>query len=142
MKHRVIFICTGNSCRSQIAEGLLRKEADDRFDIFSAGSDPSRLHPAAISVMEEWGIDISHQKSESIDNFIDNNFDIIITVCDNAKQSCPVFSNEKIRLHWSIKDPFHGWSDYQECLPPYRIARDELKKRIDEFLSSENIDSL
>jgi len=142
MKHRVIFICTGNSCRSQIAEGLLRKEADDRFDIFSAGSDPSRLHPAAISVMEEWGIDISHQKSESIDNFIDNNFDIIITVCDNANQSCPVFPNEKIRLHWSIKDPFHGWSDYQECLPPYRIARDELKKRIDEFLSSENIDSL
>ena len=142
MKHRVIFICTGNSCRSQIAEGLLRKEADERFDIFSAGSDPSRLHPAAISVMEEWGIDISHQKSESIDNFIDNSFDIIITVCDNANQSCPVFPNEKIRLHWSIKDPFHGWSDYQECLPPYRIARDELKKRIDEFLSSENIDSL
>ena len=142
MKHRVIFICTGNSCRSQIAEGLLRKEADDRFDIFSAGSDPSRLHPAAISVMEEWGIDISHQKSESIDNFIDNNFDIIITVCDNANQSCPVFPNEKIRLHWSIKDPFHGWSDNQEGLQPYRIARDELKKRIDEFLSSENIDSL
>ena len=142
MKHRVIFICTGNSCRSQIAEGLLRKDADDRFDIFSAGSDPSRLHPAAISVMEEWGIDISHQKSESIGNFIDNNFDIIITVCDNANQSCPVFPNEKIRLHWSIKDPFHGWSDNQEDLPPYRIARDELKKRIDEFLSSENIDSL
>ena len=142
MKHRVIFICTGNSCRSQIAEGLLRKDAEDRFDIFSAGSDPSRLHPAAISVMEEWGIDISHQKSESIGNFIDNNFDIIITVCDNANQSCPVFPNEKIRLHWSIKDPFHGWSDNQEDLPPYRIARDELKKRIDEFLSSENIDSL
>ena len=142
MKHRVIFICTGNSCRSQIAEGLLRKDADDRFDIFSAGSDPSRLHPAAISVMEEWGIDISHQKSESIDNFIDNNFDIIITVCDNANQSCPIFPNEKIRLHWSIKDPFHGWSDNQEGLQPYRIARDELKKRIDDFLSSENIDSL
>ena len=140
MKQRAIFICTGNSCRSQIAEGLLRKEAGDRFDIFSAGSPPSRVHPAAISVMEEWGIDISHQKSESIDNFIDNNFDIIITVCDNANQSCPVFPNEKIRLHWSIKDPFHGWSDYQECLPPYRIARDELKKRIDEFLSSEEID--
>ena len=142
MKHRVIFICTGNSCRSQIAEGLLRKDAEDRFDIFSAGSDPSRLHPAAISVMEEWGIDISHQKSESIDNFIDNYFDIIITVCDNANQTCPVSQNEKIRLHWSIKDPFHGWSDNQEDLPPYRIARDELKKRIDEFLSSENIDSL
>ena len=87
MKQRAIFICTGNSCRSQIAEGLLRKEAGDRFDIFSAGSHPSRVHPAAISVMEEWGIDISHQKSESIDNFIDNNFDIIITVCDNANQS-------------------------------------------------------
>ena len=140
MKQRAIFICTGNSCRSQIAEGLLRKEAGDRFDIFSAGSHPSRLNPAAISVMEEWGIDISHQKSESIDNFIDNNFDIIITVCDNANQSCPVFPNEKIRLHWSIKDPFHGWSYNTEDLQPYRVARNDLKNRIDEFLSSEEID--
>ena len=142
MKHRVIFICTGNSCRSQIAEGLLRKKAGDRFDIFSAGSHPSRVHPAAISVMEEWGIDISHQKSESIDNFIDNNFDIIITVCDNANQSCPVFPNEKIRIHWSIKDPFHGWSNNTEDLRPYRVARNDLKNRIDEFLSSEEIDLL
>ena len=140
MKQRAIFICTGNSCRSQIAEGLLRKEAGDRFDIFSAGSHPSRLNPAAISVMEEWGIDISHQKSESIDNFIDNNFDIIITVCDNANQSCPVFPNEKIRLHWSIKDPFHRWSNNTEDLQPYRVARNDLKNRIDEFLSSEEID--
>ena len=140
MKQRAIFISTGNSCRSQIAEGLLRKEAGDRFDIFSAGSHPSRLNPAAISVMEEWGIDISHQKSESIDNFIDNNFDIIITVCDNVNQSCPVFPNEKIRFHWSIKDPFHGWSNNTEDLQPYRVARNDLKNRIDEFLSSEEID--
>ena len=142
MKHRIIFICTGNSCRSQIAEGLLQKEAGNKFDIFSAGSHPSRLHPAAISVMKEWGIDISHQKSESIANFIDKNIDTIITLCNNANESCPVFPNEKIRLHWNIKDPFHGWGNEQEDLPPYRIARDELKKRIDKFLSSKNIDSL
>ena len=104
MKHRILFICTGNSCRSQIAEGLLQKEAGNKFDIFSAGSHPSRLHPAAISVMEEWGIDISHQKSESIANFIDKNIDTIITVCDNANESCPVFPNEKNRLHWNIKE--------------------------------------
>ena len=142
MKHKIIFICTGNSCRSQIAEGILKNEASDRFNVFSAGSDPSRLHPASVSVMQEWGIDISHHKSESINNYIDKNIDIIITVCDNANQSCPNFPGEKFRLHWNIKDPFHGWSNNQEDLPPYRLARDELKKRIDKLLSSKNIELL
>jgi arsenate reductase len=142
MKHSVLFICTGNSCRSQIAEGILQNEAGNEMDIFSAGSHPSRLHPAAISVMEEWGIDISHQKSESINNYINKDINIIITVCDNANQSCPVFPNGKIRRHWSVKDPFNGWGNNQEDLQPYRDARDQLKKRIDEFLLSENIDSL
>ena len=142
MKHKVIFICTGNSCRSQIAEGILKNEASERFSVFSAGSHPSRLHPASVSVMQEWGIDISHHKSESINNYIDKNIDIIITVCDNANQSCPTFPGEKIRLHWSIKDPFHGWGNNQGDLHPYRFTRDELKNKIDKFLSSKDIESL
>ena len=142
MKQKIIFICTGNSCRSQIAEGILKNEASERFSVFSAGSHPSRLHPASVSVMQEWGIDISHHKSESINNYIDKNIDIIITVCDNANQSCPNFTSGKIRLHWSIKDPFHGWNNSQEDLHPYRLARDELKKRIDKLLSSKDIESL
>jgi len=142
MKQKIIFICTGNSCRSQIAEGILKNEASERFSVFSAGSHPSRLHPASVSVMQEWGIDISHHKSESINNYIDKNIDIIITVCDNANQSCPTFPDGKIKLHWSIKDPFHGWGNSKEDLHPYRLARDELKKRIDKLLSSKDIESL
>ena len=142
MKHKLIFICTGNSCRSQIAEGILKNEANNRFDVFSAGSHPSRLHPASVSVMLEWGIDISHHKSEDINNYIDKNIDIIITVCDNANQSCPNFPGAKIRLHWSIKDPFHGWGNSQKDLHRYRLARDEIKKRIDKLLSSKDIETL
>ena len=93
MKYNVIFICTGNSCRSQIAEGLLKEKAGNRFNVYSAGSNPSRLHPAAVSVMEEWGIDISHQKSEHLDEYVNREIDIVITVCDNANRSCPVFSD-------------------------------------------------
>ena len=142
MKQKIIFICTGNSCRSQIAEGILKNEASERFSVFSAGSQPSRLHPASVSVMQEWGIDISHNKSESINNYIDKNIDIIITVCDNAHQSCPTFPGEKIRLSWSIKDPFHGWGNNQGDLEPYRLTRNELKIKIDKFLSSKDIESL
>ncbi len=125
-----------------MAEGILKNETYHTFDVFSAGSHPSRLHPASVSVMQEWGIDISHYKSESINSYIDKNIDIIITVCDNANQSCPNFPGGKIRLHWSIKDPFHGWGNNQEDLHPYRIARNELKKRIDKLLSSKEIETL
>ena len=139
MKYNVIFICTGNSCRSQIAEGLLKEKAGNRFNVYSAGSNPSRLHPAAVSVMEEWGIDISHQKSEHLDEYVNREIDIVITVCDNANRSCPVFSAGELKMHWSINDPFHGWSNSQEELQPYRDTRDELKNRIDHFLSSDNL---
>ena len=142
MKYNVIFICTGNSCRSQIAEGLLKEKASNRFNVYSAGSNPSRLHPAAISVMEEWGIDISHQKSEHLDQYVDREFHIIITLCDDAKQSCPAFSDGKIRMHWSIKDPFHGWNDNQKELHRYRNTRDNIKNRIDDFLCSDTLDGI
>ena len=142
MKYNVIFICTGNSCRSQIAEGLLKEKAGNRFNVYSAGSNPSRLHPAAVSVMAEWGIDISHQKSEHLDEYVNRDIHIVITVCDNANRSCPVFSDGKLKMHWSIKDPFHGWNNDQKELQPYRNTRDDLKNRIDDFLSSDTLDRM
>ena len=140
MKYNVIFICTGNSCRSQIAEGLLKEKAGNKFNVYSAGSNPSRLHPAAISVMKEWGIDISHQKSEHLDEYVNRDIHIVITVCDNANRSCPVLSDGELKLHWSIKDPFHAWNNDQKELQPYRNTRDDLNNRIDDFLSSDTLD--
>ena len=134
-KTKVIFICTGNSCRSQMAEGLLRDMAGDRFEVFSAGSHPSRLHPASIIVMAELEIDISNHSADSIDKYLDKDIDIVITVCDNARQVCPVFPGNVKRIHWSIDDPFHGWGAEPNDLEPYRDTREELKNRINDFLA-------
>ncbi len=142
MKNKIIFICTGNSCRSQIAEGLFREEADDKFEVFSAGNNPSRLHPAAVKVMAEWGIDIQKQESEKIDKYLDKGINIVITVCDNAKNTCPNFPDGKIIIHWSIKDPFHGWNDNEEDLEPYRSARNEIKAKIKDLLQKDEIKNL
>ena len=142
MKNKIIFICTGNSCRSQIAEGLFRDEAGDKFEVFSAGSHPSRLHPAAIKVMAEWGIDIQKQRSEKIDKYLNKGINIVITVCDNAQSTCPNFPGAKIIIHWSIKDPFHGWNDHEKDLEPYRIARDEIKEKIQNLLQKGEIENL
>ena len=142
MKNKIIFICTGNSCRSQIAEGLFRYEAGDKFEVFSAGSHPSRLHPAAIMVMDEWGIDIRKQKSKKIDEYLYKGIDAVITVCDNAKSTCPNFSGGKFSMHWSIKDPFHGWHDYEKNLEPYRITRNEIKERIQDLLQKDEMRNL
>lgn len=133
-KKKVIFICTGNACRSQMAEGLLRNISGESFQVFSAGSHPSRLHPASIIVMNEIGIDISFHESESIDKYIHSEIDIVITVCDNAQKLCPTFPGNVELLHWSIEDPYHGWSANDEDLPPYRVTRDELIRRITSFL--------
>ena len=133
-KKKVIFICTGNACRSQIAEGLLREMSGESFEVYSAGSHPSRLHPASVVVMNEIGIDISHHESESIDKYINSGIDIAISVCDNAQKLCPTFPGNVNRIHWSIEDPYHGWSANVEDLPPYRDTRDELIKRITLFL--------
>ena len=142
MKYNIIFICTGNSCRSQIAEGLLKEIASNRFNVYSAGSNPSRLHPAAVSVMAEWGIDISRQKSEHLDKYVNQDIHIVITVCDNANRSCPVFSDGELKIHWRIKDPFHGWNNDQKELQTYRDTRDDLKNRIDDFLSSNTLSGM
>jgi len=136
---KVIFICTGNSCRSQMAEGLLRDMAGDRFEVFSAGSHPSRLHPASIIVMAELEIDISNHSADSIDKYLDKDIDIVITVCDNARQVCPVFSGNVKRIHWSIDDPFHGWGAEPSDLIPYREIREILKDHLESFINQELI---
>ena len=136
---KVIFICTGNSCRSQMAEGLLRYMAGDRFEVFSAGSHPSHLHPASIIVMAELGIDISNHSADSIDEYLDKDIDIVISVCDNARQVCPVFSGDVQQIHWSIDDPFHGWGAEPSDLLPYREIREILKDRLESFINQELI---
>src|SRR6188474_2598719 len=99
-KKRVLILCTGNSARSQMAEGLLRHDASDRVEVFSAGVEPTAVRPQAIAVMRELGIDISAQRSKSLDEFAGQEFDYVITVCDNANQRCPVFSGKTKRIHW------------------------------------------
>ena len=138
-KKKVIFICTGNACRSQMAEGLLRHMAGDKFEVYSAGSHPSRLHPASVAVMAEWGIDIARHTAEPIDDYLDAGIDIAITVCDNAQQSCPTFPGNVEQIHWGLDDPYHGWEADPQDLPPYRETRDELKKRIEGFLLGKEI---
>jgi len=136
MKPKLLFLCTGNSCRSQIGEGLLRHLAGDKFDVFSAGVKPSRLHPMSILVMNELQIDISKQTSDDVNDYLDAGIDIVISVCDDAAQSCPTFPGNVQRIHWSIKDPFHGWDVDDSKLPDYRRTRDDLKARIEAFLSA------
>ena len=135
-KKNIIFICTGNACRSQIAHGLLQNLADDRFNVFSAGSHPSRVHPMSIKVMEEIGIDISNHSSNHIDDFLDKGIDIVITVCDNANKLCPIFPGNVERLHWSIDDPFRGWDYNENQMESFRVTREEIKDRILDFLKS------
>jgi arsenate reductase len=135
MKKKVLFLCTGNSCRSQIGEGLLRHLAGDKYEVFSAGVEPSRLHPMSVLVMNEIGVDISQQSSDDVNDYINSGIDIVISVCDHAAQTCPTFPGEVERIHWSIKDPFHGWDVDDTKLPDYRKTRDDLKQRIQNFIS-------
>ena len=124
-----------------MAEGLMKDSACENFDVLSAGTHPSKVHPAAIRVMKEWGIDIQNQKSESINNYLEKNIEIIITVCEKANQTCPSFPNGKSRIHWNIKDPFHSWDSEERDLAPYRIARNEIKKKINNLLIVENLNN-
>lgn len=137
MKPKVLFLCTGNSCRSQIGEGLLRHLAGDQYEVFSAGVEPSKVHPMSILVMQEIGIDISGQTSDDVKDYIDTGINIVISVCDHAAASCPTFPGDVQRIHWSIKDPFHGWNVDENKLPDYRATRDDLKNRIQGFISQD-----
>ena len=135
IKKKVLFICTGNACRSQIAQGLLQELAGDQFEVFSAGSHPSQVHPMSIKVMEEIGIDISDHTSDLVDDYLDQEIDIAITVCDNANQACPTFPIDVERIHWSIDDPFRGWNFDKKQMDVFRETRSEIQEKIQEFLN-------
>jgi len=135
-KKKIIFICTGNACRSQIAHGLLEKMAGDKFEVFSAGSHPSQVHPMSLKIMEEIGIDISHHTSDFIDDYLNAGIEIVITVCNNANKICPVFPGNAEKLHWSIKDPFKGWDFDETQIQSFRDTREEIKQRIIKFLNN------
>ncbi len=129
-RKRVLILCTGNSARSQMAEGLLRNMSGDKFEVFSAGVAPSHVRPEAIEVMRELGVDISGQRSKSVDEFTGQQFDYVITVCDNANQQCPMFPGKTKRIHWSIEDPAAAEGDDEARLTEFRRVRDELRDRL------------
>lgn len=133
MKQTVLFLCTGNSARSQMAEGWLRHLAGDRFEVFSAGTHPVGLNPGAVDVMAEVGIDISGHRSKNASEFLSQPFDYVITVCDRAKESCPRWSGARQLLHWSFKDPA-SVSDATERRHIFRCVRDEISDHIRRFL--------
>jgi arsenate reductase (thioredoxin) len=130
-KKRVLFLCTGNSARSQIAEGLLRSEAADRYEAFSAGTHPKGLHPQTIATMKELDIDVSGQKSKDVGDFHGQRFDFVITVCDRAKQNCPIFPGSA-SLHWDLDDPAEAPPAEQPAT--FRRIRDEIRRRLQLFL--------
>ena len=130
MKTRVIFLCTHNSARSQMAEGLLRKTSGDRFDVFSAGTEKTRVHPLAIDVMREIWIDINEQSSKTLAAFQSEHFDYVITVCDRANESCPTFPGDTERIHWSFDDPAAATGSDEARLRAFRIVRDAIQQRL------------
>lgn len=133
MKKRVLVLCTGNSARSQMAEGLLRHDAGDRFAVESAGVAPTRLRPEAISVMNEIGIDISRHRSKSVDEFAGEQFDYVITVCDNARESCPVYPGQTNRIHENFDDPASAGGSCEDRLALFRRVRDEIRVYLRRF---------
>jgi len=137
-KQRVLILCTGNSARSQMAEGILRALNGEEYDVESAGVEPSRVRPEAIAAMREIGIDISSHHSKSVDEFVGQHFDYVITVCDNAKESCPVFPAETKRIHWSFTDPAAVSGNEEVRLAAFRKVRDEIRERLREQFGAEN----
>jgi len=131
-KKRVLILCTGNSARSQMAEGILRRIAGERFEVLSAGTKPVGLNPNAVTAMKEIGIDISGHRSKSVDEFAGQQFDYVITVCDNAKESCPIFPGAGQRLHQSFEDPAAAPADIQ--FANFEKVRDQIAAWLEQFL--------
>jgi arsenate reductase (thioredoxin) len=132
-KKRVLFLCTHNSARSQMAEGLLRTMAGDQFEVLSAGTEETRVHPLAIEAMREIGIDVSNQRSKTLGEFTGQQFDCVITVCDRANESCPVFPGTTQRIHWSFDDPSAGTGTDEQRLRVFRQIRDAIQSRLRMF---------
>jgi arsenate reductase len=133
---RVLFLCTHNSARSQMAEGLLRAWGGDRFDAFSAGTEATRVQPLAIFAMAEIGIDISGHTSKTLATFGGQTFDYVVTVCDDAREACPFFPGARQQLHWSLDDPSAASGSEAERLAEFRRVRDEIGDRISDFISA------
>jgi arsenate reductase len=133
-KAKVLFLCTGNSCRSQMAEGFLQHLAGDRFEVFSAGSRPKGLSPDAAESMKEVGIDISGQRSKNVTEFLGQRMSYVITVCDRAKESCPIFPGAFHTIHWGIDDPALAQGSNAERMVEFRRVRDEIEEHIRNFI--------
>jgi len=133
MKKKILFLCTGNSARSQMAEGLMRHFREDEFEVFSAGVEPKGVHPQAIEAMREIGVDISRQQSKHVDELPTREFDYIITLCDHAAQNCPIFSGQGRRLHHGFTDPAALEGREEEILKAFRKVRDEINKFVLSF---------
>ncbi len=134
---RVLILCTGNSARSQMAEGWLKRLGQGRLIVESAGTHPSVVHPMAVAAMAERGIDLSAHRSKSVREFLGHSFDAVITVCDYAKESCPVFPGSPTRIHWSIPDPTAMGDTDAERLDGFRRVRDLLETRLREFTAAQ-----
>ena len=129
-KTRVLFLCTHNSARSQMAEGLLRHMSGDRFEVLSAGTEATHVRPLAIRAMGEVGVDISAQESETLGRYLREPFDYVITVCDDANEACPFFPGAANRLHWSFEDPSKAEGSEEERLAVFRSVRDQIRDRM------------
>ncbi len=135
MKQRVLILCTANSARSQMAEGLLRAMAGDEFEVFSAGAKPSIVNPLAIKAMDERGIDIRSHRSKHLNEFLEQPFDYVITVCDNAAEVCPIFPGPARRIHWSLPDPA-AVEGSEERLASFRQVRDAIESQFKTWLAT------
>lgn len=136
-RKRVLILCTGNSARSQMAEGILRHDAGDRFEVESAGTNPGQVRPEAIRAMREIDIDISGHRSKSVDEFTGQDFDYVITVCDNANEACPVFPGKTVRIHQSFEDPpLPSVGDEESRMAIFRRVRDEIRQWMKEFVTA------
>jgi arsenate reductase len=136
-RKRVLFLCTGNSCRSQMAEGLLRSLGGDRFEVHSAGSKPAGyVHPMAIEAMREVKLDLTGATSKSLTQFDGQSFDYVVTVCDNAKEDCPVFPAVAKMVHWSFDDPASATGNDEQKMRVFRRVRDEIRHRVRRFVEA------
>lgn len=135
LKPKVLFLCTGNSARSQMAEGYLRHVAGGECVALSAGVDPKGMNPLAVAAMAEIGIDISNQRSKDVREYAGETMSYVVTVCDNAREQCPIFPGVYQALHWSLRDPAAASGSDEERLEVFREVRDELRRRIEEELA-------
>lgn len=135
MKKRVLFLCTHNSCRSQMAEGLVNHYLGDQFEAFSAGTESTRVNPLAIKVLAELGIDISRHHSKTLDQFADQQFDYVITLCGSANEQCPLFFGGVQRVHIGFDDPSRLPGSPEKVLPEFRRVRDEIRRKLTDYLT-------